>query len=1028
MISRRALLMGSTALAFATASEARFPRGGRVASVFNGGRSSGQSNAPYQGDYPFLDLMKFSGVWQTNDTTYHVYPPSFLASNGYPSAITSVGTVVYQNLALYPSYGVLSDVLNPVVVTWEGDAKLDIGNAPITFSSGSLDAVLNGYGFSDGKYHGRYVWYPTTYDSNGNFAFNIGFSRITATPDNLRMVYAAYEADLNAGKKFNPQYLNVLRTAKFGVIRFMDWFATNGGAMTTWATRKRIAGMSWAGDEFRKEWWGGTTTNSGNDYSLTVDAGYSFGTYTPGGAPVPGMVLHLSFNADSTVVFNGSVSVTSNSPLTFAWSSNPLVNGDFVGITINQLPGIQPGINYYVVNRTASDFQISLTSGGSALTAPSGSGSTVGVTKLPTLNINGSGKIPIKFQNSYPLTRAITSTAFGRINYGTVVYDSALGSFMLYGASSGSSAGLSNQTPPEVAFALCVELGAHPHFTTPLLAMDPMTDWTTGLATYVQANRPSWMIPRYEAVNEFFNLFADAGAYASVIAGKLWYSTSNGFNGPNWCGKVTSTMGQDLAAVHGLGNLGVTYDVMVGPGTDGFGFLSGYTAPWLEATDYVAQSAPAQSGYTKTAAYTYTSAMTCATYITPALYGTFKEGQLAWDWKVTSAANPTQQIADMNTYVDSLSMGIIGGPSLFTVASPGVINWPNHGLVTGQKFFANVLGVGGAVLPGGFNAGDAYVGTVIDADHFNISSSSGGANVNFTGTPSGTFYLSGGSFTLVYEKVRYGNMQLLGAHYGVNKLYAYEGGYSPDTTGGTWYSDMSGATNALSCVVTTARTWPASQFGIPSVYVAATVGMVISPQNVGGMTQLNCAPISVTFTAGSASISATNALIAGQMVIFPRGSNVPPNFSTDLPYFVIATGLSGSAFQLSLTKGGSAITATGTGTYATSTNTGWRVTAVNGQQFTLDVDSTGFGAYTSGGQAIYANLTDIVNQFRGATYAAPHLYDRTLDNYNNYVAMGGTFPSQYTIAGPTVSAWRVKYPDIWGTTSTAYDAIAAFNA
>jgi hypothetical protein len=1042
-IYRRELLIGGSAAALAVAMplEARAPRGALVGSTFNGGRSQGQSNAPYQGDFPFINLIKQAAApWGfSNDATYNVVPPNMLDPNNMPAAgVPTRGNIVYVNINLSPKYGQLGNASNPLVVTWEGNAKLDIGNTPISFVSGSKDPVLNGYGYSDGKYHGRYVWYPTSYNSDGSYSFNIGFERITTYADKFSCVFSEDERAFLAGQYFSTKYLSTLRGAKFGLWRFMDWLATNGGGASTWESRKKINHFSWQSSDMRKEWWGGLTTNSGTDYSLTVDEGYVWngpnGNYSTGSAPVHNQTMHVRFNVNAARAYEEPV-LTAVSPITFTKTSTIMSNGDIVGITVNSLPELQPGINYYVVNKTANTFQIALTSGGTALnSSSSGSiGVTYGATKLPTLNINGTGRVPIKQDNSYPITfdPAVQGIAFSKAVIATLIYDGNLKSWLMYGGNNNHSEGLINHVPPEVCFDLCRQLGMHPHWTTPLYAMDPMTDWVTELANYNKNNNPGWMIPHYEAVNEVWNSFAQAGKFSNSMAGLLWPSTTNAFNGPNWAGKINSTLGQAVAAVHGLGNLGTTYEVMIGVQTDGFGSISpSYVAPFLTADEYVSQSAPSQSGYTKSAASGWASVMSPATYIAPSLYRTYREPQLAWDWVYTHAGNVGLQAADLNTYVDSLRYGIIGGPSLFTGGTAGVINWPSHGLAKGTKLNINNVGTDN-VFPAGLG-GQCYVGTIVDADHFNVSNSQGGADIAFSGSATGTFYLSAGSFNLVYEKARYGNVKLLGERHGVNKMHAYEGGFSPDASlGGSWFSPISAATKASSCKLTLPQTF--SPDGFPSIWPGAVTGSVIAPQSVGGMTQLNCLSSddlgSAMLTAGSASISwSSNKLIAGQIVMFRRATKIPPNFSVNTPYYVIPPGLSSNAFQLSATKGGSSIVAGGRGSYNAAIDTGWRVTGVSGNDITIDVESTEFDTYAGGGAVVYMQMFDIVNQFRSASYTSPNLYQITLENYANFTGAGGGYPSQYTMAGPSVSAWRIFWPDMWANQSTVYAAIIAYNA
>jgi hypothetical protein len=82
-----------------------------------------------------------------------------------------------------------------------------------------------------------------------------------------------------------------------------------------------------------------------------------------------------------------------------------------------------------------------------------------------------------------------------------------------------------------------------------------------------------------------------------------------------------------------------------------------------------------------------------------------------------------------------------------------------------------------------------------------------------------------------------------------------------------------------------------------------------------------------TFTNSSASIGATNTLSAGQTVQFITTGTLPTNFAVGTTYYVISTGLSGSAFEVSATSGGSAITA---GSAGSGTQTVFPVAVIDG--------------------------------------------------------------------------------------------------
>ncbi len=72
--------------------------------------------------------------------------------------------------------------------------------------------------------------------------------------------------------------------------------------------------------------------------------------------------------------------------------------------------------------------------------------------------------------------------------------------------------------------------------------------------------------------------------------------------------------------------------------------------------------------------------------------------------------------------------------------------------------------------------------------------------------------------------------------------------------------------------------------------------------------------IATTITAGSASIAATNSFYAGQPVTFQGSFQLVTGLNIGVTYYVLSTGLSGSAFEVSGTVGGTAITPQGSST------------------------------------------------------------------------------------------------------------------
>lgn len=68
-----------------------------------------------------------------------------------------------------------------------------------------------------------------------------------------------------------------------------------------------------------------------------------------------------------------------------------------------------------------------------------------------------------------------------------------------------------------------------------------------------------------------------------------------------------------------------------------------------------------------------------------------------------------------------------------TIASPGVVTWANHGLVTDQRVTFSTTGA----LPTGLVAGTAYYAIPVAANTFQVSATAGGAAINTSGTQSG---------------------------------------------------------------------------------------------------------------------------------------------------------------------------------------------------------------------------------------------------------------------------------------------------
>ena len=959
MMDRRRFLKSASAVALLTASPALAASDGSSPG-FNGGKTQIQSTIPeVSGDFPFINLLKVSDTWEGTDPFNASTPiePSWLDANGYPRAAAlagSGGVFLPTTLPNFKSRPANSS--NYLVVTWEGNAAIRIGNIPSTARGGSTRASFHS---GSGLWNGRYEWYPASgaYNANGDCTFQMVVSSIAAHSyvNNLQLFFIDDESSLLSGEIFGTQYKAVLKQSGAGVFRAMDWLLTNIATTTTWATRKSLAYPIWSQSEYRAGLYpGDIMTNSGNDYSLATDAF----------ALADKLTMHVHFSADSALHINSqsglslgpspqTLSVALTPAITFTWGAHPFSNGNPVGVRFSGNPptGMNTGVNYYVVNATKGTFQLALTPGGPAIAPVGLNGGKIGVIGLPTLSLNGSPAYPIRDLGGQPIFSAIISALDGKRKiYATIIFDSVLQSWFLSGATPYSS-GLKNGVPVEVILQLCRELGMHPFFSIPYLSLDRMTDYVPSLAAYLKAHAPSWMVPRFEAGNEVWNGLTPCATHAFNKAWAYWGSS---LDWPNWTGMTTSTMGQAVAAVYGHANLGITYEILAGVQTDGMRYPVAKESPVdpvFTAAKYVA-SGPAQSGYTQSAASGWASAVLVSTYISPGMRGTFQEWQKAWNWHSVAADNPMQQMIDLNAYVKTL-----------------------------------------------------------------------------VGTNTG--------YAIPYNVDRWHGAKDWASRFGINKMFSYEGGYSPDLMPS--YYDFSPPfrsvfqsnpakplpTNATQCVISVSN--PANREGFPQQTGNPSVaGMLVVLAGVNGMTQLNCRNGFPEFDATADVTWAGHNLNPNQVVQF-GGGNLPPNVVAGQRYFVLQPNLTPSTFQFSATRGGPAVTPDRSANSNVTVFSAFVVVSVSGNATTIDLDTSTYPAATSSPYVNFPNSQTIINDFRTSTLLhATDLETRMMDSYKAFAETGGSFPSQYEISG-TGSIWPPIQPDIWGTQSGEFAAIMAYN-
>lgn len=314
---------------------------------------------------------------------------------------------------------------------------------------------------------------------------------------------------------------------------------------------------------------------------------------------------------------------------------------------------------------------------------------TLNVNETGDINIVGAyGRVLSSGGNSYPVGGTWQSIA-------TFVYDATLHAWIKFGGDVGmGSAGLLNGCPPELMVQLCAEVGAHPHFTTPMLAIDPATDYIPQLAAYCRDRGPSWMIPRFEGPNETWN--SAAGFLQTGYAVEKSKAYGWGADYHNWYGKIMSVLGQAVGAAYGGDR--TKYQVLCGVQT-ATGSSVGSTASSndrLASTKYLVQSTPPQSPYTKSPAFEWVTHICCAQYYSPSEYGTPQE---ASDAARYVAGSPSERALIAAAYASTANNG--DGPFTLSKCLIFYRNWK----AWAQKFGINKMcGYEGGYSPD-FNSG-----------------------------------------------------------------------------------------------------------------------------------------------------------------------------------------------------------------------------------------------------------------------------------------------------------------------------------
>lgn len=274
---------------------------------FNEGRSQTNPVALQgSGSFPFINQLKQGARWGwINNGSVDALTPDLFDDNGYPIAsakFTShggVGALVFipQELSAVGDW----------ILEWDGGGTTRVvvgqGNGSITTVSGSSTSS---------------PWRFTV--DTTIIGLNVGIT--VAGPTNMRLYHISEKARWDAGQIFSAKFLERMREAKFSCLRFLDWQLQNISNISTWdLANKPESYFQYALSQFRKDLLcnqagSGMTSNSGSDFSVSAPSNWSGLT----DKKLVHAVWNTSTATSATVLFTGGGSPNITWQTTFTGS------------------------------------------------------------------------------------------------------------------------------------------------------------------------------------------------------------------------------------------------------------------------------------------------------------------------------------------------------------------------------------------------------------------------------------------------------------------------------------------------------------------------------------------------------------------------------------------------------------------------------------------------------------------------------------------------------------------------------------
>ena len=996
------------------------------APAFNGGKMQVNFGfAPGGGMYPYINLVKSAANWA--NASQVTVNPGLLDSNGYPTS--AVGTNAFLIFNIFP----LSVYSGSYTVLFDGGGTVHFGGtnnsspSPLTdLTSGST--VTFGAGSTTANLYIR--TYPVT---------NLAFVRT----DWLVPYW-------NKGEIINPDLVALLKNNKMAVIRFMQWMNNNEQTEAFWTDRMPKDYVCYGGPYYNTAKYAGTTSHSGNDYSIT------FGS----GAPTDKQQIHLYFDANATLHQNTAATLTTGNPTAVNWTAHGLSAGD--PIMFNSTGVVRPiyAAAVYYVSATSL-----LTNSFQVVTTPGGSNLVTGTMSIVSGTYNSSSGL-------------VTLTLAGNV-----------------GQSSGCSVTISGVTGTGADLALtdvtttCGSSSAFTTLTYTIATAKTITSitggtvllnnfYSGGITTSISVSRPPTLNLNGTGAIPF------SYAYGNTLNGAAQQPTTATI--------ATCVYDADLKIWMKYGGDGqdkdqgiwasVPYELMI----DICAKVGCH--PWFNTPMW---SSDPPTGYMASLAALVKS--TGPSWMIPRFEGSNEQWNGApgfwnnlystnkrffhWDWNIAQGSPAPDPWYAMQIAVLGQDIASVYGPLDPTKAQVIIGMHTTDGTGGHNERFLGTIWIANGPTFAGYSSTAAYLNathlcgtdyaTPFDdgaqqqvTEAWNWAAAVTASDVTTQNSILDTFLNSlsttgsGGTHTgTTPENVSYAT-SLAGNIYGL-KLCWYEGGFNTAFSGFypdhnlVYYQATSSpsndanagiitASNASQCVLTLGNDSNGTAF-------TAIAGMAISISGMGSTlgTFLNNVTISPTSaawpTSGNSTITFTSHGLVDQKpieFIQPGGGVVllQSPFALRTIYWVNV--IDANTFTLSATKGGSAIVATSTVAASGTAKgfAGYNVVSVTGNLVTIDIDTTSAGSGTYGSAlASYLGSGLQIDGLRNAANYRSTLTDLMWSSggsglINQLMAIGNCeFPSKFTFASSSYLSFGDFQPDIYSTPLAEWPAIAAFS-